>query len=181
MNCRGFQKRLEEYLDETLSPWARQAAERHLARCDACREAVQRQEYLASSFSGHLKQSAGSLRLSPQLQARVLRAMTKPERGAGRAVGYDWWFLRPVWASAATLTLLVAAILGARHFGSAPAGSDQATRPSALISTASFQASVRVPAHIFRREGGFVTDALDYKTVTVDSSVFSGSQSTLHN
>ena len=83
MICRSFKDSLEEYVDGTLSPGEREAVERHLARCAACREALWRRHQIGRALSNGLQQATVSLRLLPAVAQRVLRHAADRVRGAG--------------------------------------------------------------------------------------------------
>src|ERR1041385_2669226 len=74
MNCHHFEKRLFEYIEGSLSRGERAQIEKHLARCIACREALEQERTLASALRERLTQSTGSLRLSPKITFRILAA-----------------------------------------------------------------------------------------------------------
>src|SRR5207247_80118 len=74
MNCRRFQNRLHEYVDGTLPAGIQAAADKHLAGCAACRQAVGQEQQLAQFLSNRLRQGTEPLTLHPQIQQRILAA-----------------------------------------------------------------------------------------------------------
>ena len=162
MNCRRFQNRLYEYVDGTLSPRARVAAKRHLARCDACRQAALREQQLAQFLSDRLRQGAQSLALRPEVRRRILQALER--KSAPPAFGESILALwdRFAWPlGMAVSLLLIVAVLRFHPFSrvheTESARSNRRDNPSAL----SIQVSFRVPVCKFRRkETGLWTHCL---------------------
>src|SRR5437016_11537218 len=97
MNCRCFQNRLHEYVEGTLSAGTQAAADRHLARCTACRQAVGQEQQLAQILSERLRQGTGTLTLHPQIRRRILTALQSSPATDGESVIYLWnRFARPL-------------------------------------------------------------------------------------
>ena len=165
MNCGGFQKRLEDYLDGALSRRARDGAETHLSGCAACRQALARRAEMARRLSGQLRESVRGLQLTPEVRQRVLR-------GAAAESKAKWpnlagWSVRPPWrwgvlggaALAVVLLMLRQNVFAPRK----PVA--QAPAPSPAV----IEASYRVPVRFFRKEGDFVRDTLAYQTVILNA------------
>jgi len=179
MNCRRFQKRLYEYVDGTLSPGTLAAANEHLARCSACREAVRRELQLAQSLSDRLRQDAESRALRPDVQRRILTALEHESVPATdeEFVGGLWnRFAWPL-AMAASLLLIVAFLLrndfpGARiHQGEVVRSDGRGIR-----SAVSIEVSYCAPIHRFHQEGNLVVDTLSCQTVVANGTLWTGGQ-----
>ena len=110
MNCRRFQHELYEYLDGSLSPRARAAAEKHLSGCAACRQTLSAERQVAQSLSDEFRRTAGSLQLPPAVQRRVLAALADQRRAPDEEPGHGIFWRRLAWplAIAASVLLLLA-------------------------------------------------------------------------
>jgi anti-sigma factor RsiW len=170
MNCRRFQHEIYEYLDGSLSPRAQAAADQHLAGCTACRQALQAELETAQRLSSTFQRATESLQLPPEVGRRVVAALAQP-RGASVEPHGELFFWRP-WAwplAAAAAGLLVLA--GFFFFVQAPGPRMARPQPHAIREEASIQLSYVVPTYTFRREGGFVVDALTYQTNVVNQKL----------
>ena len=179
MNCRRFQNELHEYVEGSLSAGARAAAERHLAGCSACRQAVHKEQQLAQLISVQLQQDTMSLTLRPDIRNRILKAVeaksTPPPMPASIADAWNRFFrLAAIPAS----LLLVAVCLLITHFPSTRryhvetiSSVDDSLRPAIAI-----QVSYHTPAGKFHREGNFVTDSLSDETVVASGMLRPGGQ-----
>lgn len=168
MNCRRFENRLDEYLDETLSPGERMAADRHVAGCAACREALRRRQQIGRALANSFQRATQSLRLRPEVERRVLRDLADRAAAAADRRPIVWFFARPVWPWAAAAGLVVAAILLLRQFAASRNVAVEASHPLDRNSLASIHVSYRVPIYSFQKEGAFVRDSLTYQTVVVN-------------
>jgi anti-sigma factor RsiW len=167
MNCRRFQHRLYEYLDGTLSPGAKAAAERHLSGCAACREALRAERQVAQSLSDNFRQTTDSLQLPPEVQRRVLAALADKRRApVGELVGVFTWgrWAWPVGLAASVLLLLAGVFLYVR----APRPQTGPAQPRLAGGGIQVQFSYIVPTYTFRQEGGYVVDALICQTNVVN-------------
>jgi predicted anti-sigma-YlaC factor YlaD len=167
MNCRGFQHRLYEYLDGTLSRGAQAAAKRHLSGCAACREALRAEREVAQSMSERFRRTTDSLQLPPEVRHRVLAALADQHRApAEEPVSVFSWgrWAWPVGLAASLLLVLAGVFLYVRasgpRWGPAP--------PHLARSGIQVQFSYIVPTYTFRQEGGFVVDTLTYQTNVVN-------------
>jgi anti-sigma factor RsiW len=167
MNCRRFQHRLFEYLDGTLSPRAKAAAERHLSGCAACRQALGKERQIAHSLSNSFQRATDALQLPPEVQRRVLAALTdqRDARGEEPHSVFAWGRLAWPLGLAASVLLLLA---GSFFFARGPRPQTPSPQPHLAEGGVSIQLSYVVPIYTFRREGGFVVDALTYQTVVID-------------
>jgi anti-sigma factor RsiW len=75
MNCERFQNWVYEYVEGSLSAKARAAAERHLAHCGACRQAVRREQHFERLLSERLRHDTETLALRPDALRRILKAV----------------------------------------------------------------------------------------------------------
>jgi anti-sigma factor RsiW len=176
MNCRRFQNRLYEYLDGTLSRWSRAAAERHLARCAQCRQALRQEQQLAQSLSRELEKSAQSLLLEPGLVSRLETTLANAGCARSHAPVRPALWMRLAGSAAVATSLLAAMVLldkfVFRSRGPAPETSQGQSRhaPTAVSIELSFQK----PTYMFRREGDFVVDAFSYNTNLVKTTLWVG-------
>lgn len=163
MNCRRFQIEIYEYLDGSLSPRAQAAAERHLSGCAACREALIQERQTARSISVKFRRATDSLQLPPQFGHRVLAALADEHRAPDEQQRIALFWRRLAWPLAAAASGLV--LLAGFFFLMRPPGPGV---PHSLPHVAENEVSVHlsyvVPIYTFRREGGFVIDALTYQT-----------------
>jgi anti-sigma factor RsiW len=167
MNCRRFQHRLYEYLDGTLSPGTKAAAERHLSECAVCRQALSAERRVAQSLSGTLRQATDSLRLPPEVRLRVLAALAEQRRAPTENQGAVFFWRRLAWplGLAASVLLLLAGIF---LFPQGPRPQTGSLPPHLAAGGVLVQLSFVVPTYTFRQEGGFVIDALTYQTNVVN-------------
>jgi len=170
MNCRRFENGLDEYVDGALSPRKRAAADRHLADCAACREALRRYRQIGQVLSHSFRQATQSLRLRPEVQQRVLRELADRAAAAADRRRVGWCFARPVWPWAAATGLVVVALMATVLLLRQPGGSP--SRPPDLGPVASIHVSHQVPIYHFQREGSTVRDSLTYQTVVVNGSLW---------
>jgi hypothetical protein len=199
MNCRRFQNRLYEYVDGTLSARAQAAANKHLAQCSACRQALHQEQQVAQFLSDGLRQGTGTLCLRPEIARRILRAPDRIRRTDNESIGWSW--NRLAWPLAIAAYLLLLVTFWVINYYSAlpflqskaspgerlPSVDTAETGPIHEMETAqpdhrdihsavSIQVSYRVPIHKFRREGNLVVDTLSYATVVASGTLHTGSQ-----
>src|SRR5437016_7446692 len=106
MNCQRFQNRLHEYVEGTLSAGTQAAADRHLARCTSCREAVGQEQQLAQILPERLTQGTKTVTLRPAIRQSILTACESSLAADGESVVGLWTrFVRPL-PIAATLLLI---------------------------------------------------------------------------
>jgi len=170
MNCRRFQDELYEYLDGSLSPRAQAAAEQHLAGCAGCRQALQAERETAQCLSNTFRGATESLQLPPEVGCRVVAALAQqrcaPDEPRGEAIFWHRWAW-PLAAAASGLVLLA----GFFFFARAPGPEMPRPHPHLAGEGVSIQLSYVVPTYTFRREGGFVVDALTYQTNVVNQKL----------
>ena len=172
MNCRRFQNRLHEYVEGTLSAGTQAAAESHLARCTACRQAVSQEQQLAQFLSERLRQGTGTITLRPQIRRRILTAL-KSIPATNRESDVCLWnrFARPL-AIAVSLLLIVTFLL-INFFSGAKVHQTKTVRPD-IHSAVSIEVSYRVPMYKFRMEGNLVVDTLSYETIVARGTLRTG-------
>lgn len=173
MNCRHFQHRIYEYLDGTLSPRARAAAQKHLAECAVCRQMVRRQQQVAQALSEGFRRGTESLTLPPAVRRRVLTASAGKfvARGVGHVSVFSW--SRLIWPLA-TAAVVVAGLLLTALFFQSPRRETMWLQSRLEHGTASIDVSFAVPTYTFRREGALVIDALSYRTNVVKTTLLAG-------
>jgi len=183
MNCRRFQNQVYEYVDGTISALQRAAAERHLARCGACRQAVHREQQLAHVLSARLRHDAESLTLRPGLWREVQSAI------AADGITPPPWasivgFWRPfAWPFATVVSLLLMVGMRVFHpFSGARVHEMDATRSHGRDdqSAVSVQVSYSVPVRIFRQDGNVVIDTIASQTVVADETLWNASHAAVH-
>jgi hypothetical protein len=173
MNCRRFQNRLFEYVEGSLSAGAQAAADRHLAACSACRQALHHEQQFAQFFSSRLRQDTETLTLRPEIRHGILtlpgREPTLPAI-VESIVGLWNRFARL--AAMAVSLLLVVTFLLVSHFSGARIHQAETSRfddPN-LQPVVSIQISCRLPTCQFRREGNLVIDTLSYQTIVASGT-----------
>jgi len=167
MNCRRFQNEIYEYLDGSLSTRAQAAAEEHLSACAACRQMVSQGRRSAQSLSDKFRKAADSFHLPPEFGRRVFAALADEARAPDEPQGMVLFWRRLAWPLAATASGLL--LLGGFFFLVRP---PRPGVPGSPLRVANNEVSVHlsyvVPIYTFRREGGFVIDALTYQTNVID-------------
>ena len=166
MNCRRFQHRLYEYLDGTLSRGAQAAAERHLSGCAACRQALRAERQIAQSLSDQFRRTTDSLQLPPEVQRRVLATLADERRAAGEEQHSGFLWHRLAWPLELAASVLLLA--GVFFFARAPRPPTALAQRHSAEGEVSIQFSYVVPIYTFRREDGYVIDALTYQTNVVN-------------
>ena len=177
MNCRRFQNRLYEYVEGTLSPGMRAAADQHLARCSTCRQAVRQEQQLAQSLSERLRQDTEALALRPDVRERILAVLehkSAPPMDGESVVGSWNRFAWPL-AIAASL-LLVVAFLRITRFPGAELHETEIARSDVREIPVSIQVSYCVPTYKFRQEGNLVVDTLTCETMVANETLWTGGQ-----
>ena len=167
MNCRRFQHRLYEYLDGTLSPGTQAAAERHLAGCVGCRQALGAERQIGQSLSEKFRRSTVSLQLPPEVQRRVLAEVAEQRGARSKEQGNVFWWRRLAWSLAVGTTPLIL-LVWLFSFLWEPSPQTGPLQTHLAGGGVSIQLSYVVPIYTFRHEGGFVVDALTYQTNVVN-------------
>jgi hypothetical protein len=172
MNCRRFQHKMYEYLDGSLSPRAQAAAAQHLAGCAGCRQALQAERETAQCLSNTFRGATKSLHLPPEVGRQVVAALARqrcaPDEPRGEVVFWRRWAW-PLAAAASGLLLLGGFFFF--FFVRAPGPEMARPQPHPAGEGASIQLSYVVPTYTFRREGGYVVDALTYQTNVVNQKL----------
>lgn len=192
MNCGQFQDEIYDYLDDTLSPSEKAAAEEHLLQCGACQQAMQRELLLARTLSTRLTQAVESVNLDANarrgitgaaLQAssdeepkphRSLLLLIFGKRESGRG-GIESSFTRSPWQRRLALPLAAAALIllgglwaGRQLISERSAGHDPAGSLAVNNQVVPIHLSCSMPTYTFQREGNLVLDALTYDTLSMD-------------
>ncbi len=172
MNCEHLREILYDYLDDSLSPSGKAAAEKHLAGCPFCREAVRRESQLAQSLSSRLEQAVETVALDPVARRGLAKAVErKIAESRERPLVLLWSRLALPFATAAVI--LMAAIWMEHHF---VAGQNSHLETARVPTPADnrevlIHVSYSVPGYTFRKEGNLVTDALTCETLVADGAL----------
>jgi anti-sigma factor RsiW len=192
MNCGHFQEDLYDFLDDTLAPAKKAAAEEHLRTCGACRDLVQGELALTETLSTRLERAVEPVALDAAGRRKIAEALrrstaeaTHPDsvsflarlfgmRGselgtAGAVIQSPWRLALPV---AAAALLLVAGIwVGPRFLRERSAsriapGSVAVAEPFVAV-----HASDSVPVYTFQNDGNYVVDAITIDMLSMDGSL----------
>ena len=173
MNCRRFQNRLHEYVDGTLSAGTQAAADKHFARCTACRQAVSQEQQLAQILSERLRQGTGNLTLHPQIRRRIRTALESFPATDGESVVCLWnRFARPL--GLAVSLLLIVSFLLINFFSGARVHETVRSDGRDTHSAVSIEVSYRVPIYKFRKQDNLVVDTLSYETIVTSGTLWTG-------
>ena len=172
MNCKSFQNERFDYVEGSLAPGKKRAADRHLAECETCRELLRNEQLVAETLSAGFRQSTEHAALPPDFAARLVSALRDD---APRNILPLPENPEPGWARFAWPVAIAAGVL-LTSFGPdllslvAPAPRSAPSKAAA----AGFAPDISVhyvycaPAYTFRREGNRVVDALVCEPVTMD-------------
>lgn len=172
MNCEHLRETLYDYLDDSLSPSEQAAAERHLAGCLVCQEAVRRESQLAQSLFSRLEQAVETVALDPAAQRGMATAVErKMAASRDRPLVLFWSRLALPFATAAVI--LMAAIWMEHHFIARRNSHLETVR---ILTPADnrevlIHVSYSVPGYTFRKEGNRVIDALTCDTLVADGTL----------
>lgn len=192
MNCQSFQNELFEYVEGTLSTDEQAAADKHLASCDACRQAVEKEKRLARALSSRLQRSSESLALRPEIRRKILTAAREKAASPTMAksiirVWNHWLGLAAVPVS----LLVVAALLLVLHAYSTrrpPLSTTITPHDTIPISVSvqnpqpavSVKLSYHLPTQQFHQEGNLVVDALVDETVVASGTYHSSGKESVY-
>jgi anti-sigma factor RsiW len=179
MNCGRFQKQLLEYVEGTLSTGARAEAERHLAHCDHCHQALSREQRFAQVLSGSLRQETEMLTLRPEIRQNILTAARRKPAPTTTVEFIIGLWNQFTWQWAISVSVLLVASLVIIHFFRPRTSTTETARsdvpiPPAVMSpypAVSIQIASRVPAWKFHTEGNHVIDALSDETVIASGTI----------
>jgi len=177
MNCQRFQNRLHEYVEGTLSTGTQAAAERHLAGCTVCRQAVSQEQQLAQILPERLTQGTATVTLRPAIRQSILMACESSLAADGESVISFWSrFARPL--GIAVSSLLIVTFLLVSFFSGARVHEMKTVRSNGrdIHPIVSIDLSYHVPTYKFRREGNLVVDALSYETVVASGTLWTDNQ-----
>ncbi|MGA2543691.1 MAG: zf-HC2 domain-containing protein [Verrucomicrobiota bacterium] len=172
MNCEHLREILYDYLDDSLSPSGKAAAEKHLAGCPACREAVQRESQLAQSLCRRLEQAVETVALDPVAQRGMATAVErKIAQSRERPLVSFWSRLALPFATAAAI-LMVAIWMGHHFFAGQNSHLEMARVPAPADNReVLIHVSYSVPGYTFRKEGNLIIDALTCDTLVEDGAL----------
>jgi anti-sigma factor RsiW len=168
MNCEHMQENLYDYLDDSLSPSEKAAAEKHLAGCAACAELVRREAQFAHSLSGGLEQAVANVALDAVAQRNMAGMLERKTSATREHASVSFWSRFALPFAAAVVILFVA--FGLKHHFTAGQNSHLLTSvPLPANGDVLVHISYCAPAYTFRKEGNLVIDAL-----TCDAQVTDG-------
>jgi anti-sigma factor RsiW len=172
MNCDYLRENLLEYLDGSLLPSDQAAAEKHLADCPQCREAVQQESKLAREITRGMEQAVEGVGLQVVDRRRMARAVER-QLGDFREQPLGLFWKRMAWSFAMAAIVLVAGIWTGLHFRSEQNSKLEAERKPALFLNREsvIHFVYTVPEYTFRREGNQVVDALTSETIVAEQSL----------
>jgi predicted anti-sigma-YlaC factor YlaD len=173
VNCRHFKNRLYEYVEGTLSARTQAAAYKHLARCNACRQAVRQEQQLVQFLSERLRQDTQTLALGPEVQRRILTALEHQSAPLvdEESIAGSWGRLAWPLAIAASL-LLIATFLVINYSSGARVHETAQSNGHDIHSAVSIQVSYRVPIYKFHQEGNLVVDTLSDETIVASGTLW---------
>jgi anti-sigma factor RsiW len=191
MNCAHFQENLYEYLDDTLSPSEKAAAEEHLRGCRDCHEAVEKELRLAQALTTRLEQAVEPVALDAACRRKIADAVRRcpaeskrhhsvsffarllgrraPGTGVtpSAVIQSSWRFALPFAAAA----LLIAAIWVGPWLIRERTATRNASGSLALSERlVPVHVSYAAPAYTFQKEGDLVVDALTYDIHSMDGA-----------
>jgi len=169
MNCEHLRESLYEYLDDSLSPSEKAAAQRHLAECASCREAVRREQQLAHSLSSRFELAVQPLSLDPAAQRSMVAALSRKISPLPVRPPVSFWSRFALPLSAATAVLVLGIWMG-RSFIS---GRDSTAhvQPYAAERGVVVHISYSQPQYIFQKKGSMVIDSLVSDTRVADGAM----------
>jgi anti-sigma factor RsiW len=170
MNCGHFQERLYDYLDDTLSPPEKAAADDHLLGCRVCRQAIQSELMLARTISNRLKQAVEPVALDANARRAMARAVERSFAQSHQQASVFFW-LRLAMPFAALALILMSGIWISQRVISRQ--TEHLNKPNSVASrgVVSIHFSYSVPDYTFRKEGTLVVDALTPDTRSIDGAL----------
>ncbi len=174
MKCHEFNDNLCDYLDETLSPEALQAAREHLSNCSTCRRALAREQAVTQCLHHSLKAAAAGCSLRPEIRRTVLQAsQRRPEHFRPLLIIWRWFRSaspRPIWSCAALVTALIT------FYAVQPLVRNAITNPSPKTNSAvppTCVVDVPLPTHnhVFDRQASAVVDFLVPSTALASARI----------
>src|SRR5690242_19853906 len=112
MKCEHLQENLYDYLDDTLSPPEKAAAEEHLLACEFCRQIVQRELQLARTLSDRFSQAVESVSLDANAQRGLAIAVQRSLQTSQQRFSFAFWPRLAMPIAAAAVLLLATIWLG---------------------------------------------------------------------
>ena len=173
MNCEGFNDRLPEYLEDTLSSAEQAAAREHVKKCGACRQALAQKEAFAKSIRLAFNRETQRLSLRPETRLNILNALKQPEfpptawENVQAFLAILW--RHPAWAGTVFLCLVLL-ISGSRFYlNSAKHSFAQASVENERI-TYLIDIPIQTEMHVYRRQNNMVVDAVVTEIGRIDAS-----------
>lgn len=172
MNCEQFQENLYDYLDDSLSPPEKAAAQSHLAECPGCREAVEREKKLVLSLGRKFEQRVELVSLDAHTKRSIAKALAQSSGEPRQQRQFPFW-LRLALGPGAAAVILIAVLWGMSRFHNQPASDPDTLSllPREGDSAVQVHISYAVPTYIFQREGNTVVDALVSKPEAADGEL----------
>ena len=166
MTCDILDDLLEEYVDGSLSPDERSAADKHLAGCVACAEASRRRRQIGGRLESALQRATESLQLEPRVERRILREWAANSGTTAVREPSGWFTVAMLWRWAAAGAIGVAVVWVGASFLLQPIGPNAASPESRDVV---IEVSYRAPAPFSHKDGEYVQDRIDFDTVTVNT------------
>lgn len=163
MNCKAFQDRLHEYLDEALDAEVQDAAREHLRQCDACRHALLREQAFAESVGQSLGRATAGFSLRPGMRQNILRALeTKATTPNAWRRAWQSFISIPLRAAGALAMLLGALILfsGIQFFRPRTMNATSKTIPQTGHYSCVINVPIQTRTHVFRWQNNTIEDAI---------------------
>ena len=174
MNCENFQSELPEYVEGSLAPDKRQAADQHLVDCADCRHKLQRAQAMTQTLSQEFQQSVRHLTLPPDFLDRLVTA--RQEETSAKLVplheSSESVWVRFAWPVGIAAGVLVTSFHTSHVVPGKPVPAATTVRSTAAFAppNISLQFVYCAPKYTFHREGNQVIDTLECDPRTVDIS-----------
>ena len=174
MNCESFQENLFEYLDDTLPPDEKAAAQSHLQICSACRHAVENEGLVAQTLSQRLNEAVQAVTLTAQAQRSIADAIRKQTESASESkkiVLFPVWLRLAIPAAAAAMVLVSAIWLGRGRISQTDSQRNSFSSSDSAGVEIPVHVSYSAPIYTFHQEGAMVVDALVSDTRVEDGAL----------
>ena len=169
MNCEDIRERIDDYLDETLSPSEQKDFQKHFADCADCREAVRSKSQLSDWLRIGFEHAVGHTTLDYADRRRIVAAAERELTERSHRAKTSFWthVVSPIAAAVATIAASI-------WIGSQP------MRFPPVITKSSgdtdnrevrFRVSFSNGGYIFRKNGNQVVDSLTSDTVFAEGAL----------
>jgi anti-sigma factor RsiW len=153
MKCPEFKNELFEYVEGSLAPGAKAAADGLLANCLACQNLLRREVQRAEILNAYFEHETRAITFSENRRQKILRAMPEKNKPS------NLFPIRFVWPLGLAACLLVmAAVFWIRR---APAKEE----------FVAIETSYQIPVHKFERRGNMINDSISYETVVIEGTM----------